>query len=356
MARRFSGDGSALDEVALEVLVADLQWAVPRSEELVGRATGIDAPAPVPWSVVDRGAWAEANIAGMTVLLAPLTEKVTRRMESIPWPARFAQKGLVSAEVGVLLGYISRRVLGQYDVLVAGELASAASGPRRRPRKGPRGVAGGTVLYFVGPNMVETQRRFDFVPREFALWVALHEVTHRFQFAGVPWLQERFFNLVETYLDSVDLDARQLASRLKTAAARVARGEVPADERNPAYLLSTPEQRVMLDDLQALMAVVEGHGNYIMDTVGAEVIPSFRRMRATFEGRRRQSNVMQRAVGHLIGLEMKLKQYELGQRFCEHVVGRSGRAALDRLWSDPGFFPELAELREPERWLARTGA
>lgn len=353
VARRFSGE-TEIDPAALDALTAHLAQAVPQSEWLVANATGIPSPPPVAWGIIDRGAWAQANIQGMSTLLAPLTDKVTRRMQDVPWPARLVQRGLVSTEVGVLLGYVSRRVLGQYDVLVAERGRELAAASDRQRRRSPRGVPADTVLYFVGPNMIEVQQRLDFVPEEFALWVALHEVTHRFQFAGVPWLGERFFSLVRTYLESVDLDSRELAARLRKAASRLARGAVPAEERNAAYLLSTPEQRAMLDDLQALMAVVEGHGNYIMDSVGAAVIPTFRHMRASFEGRRRQTNALQRTIGHVIGLEMKLKQYELGQRFCTAVVERAGGAALDRLWTGPELWPKLAELRAPELWLART--
>lgn len=352
VARRVAGDVAFKDSHLVEVLEEELERAVPRSEELVAEASGIPAPPPVAWSVVDRGAWAEANIRGMTTMLAPLTDRVSGRLEALPWGARLAQRGLVSVELGALVGFISKRVLGQYDLLVSpeGRPASRKQGARVARR---RGIAPGTVLYFVGPNMVETQRRLGFVPEDFALWVSLHEVTHRFQFAGVPWLADRFFSLLGAYFDSVELDARKLAGRLSEAARSLAARRVPPDERNPVYLLATPEQRLLLDDIQALMAVVEGHGNFVMDTVGARVIPSFARMRFLFERRRAQQTALQRAIGHVIGLEMKLRQYELGQRFCQEVVSSGGPAALARLWVGPESFPTLDELREPQLWLKR---
>jgi coenzyme F420 biosynthesis associated uncharacterized protein len=202
--------------------------------------------------------------------------------------------------------------------------------------------------------MVETERRWGFVPDEFALWVAVHEVTHRFQFAGVPWLRDRFFGLVRGYLSVTDIDAGSLARRLAGAASRLASGKVPAEERHPAYLLATDEQREVLDQIQALMAVVEGHGNYVMDAVGARVIPSFKRMRYVFERRREQTTTLQRIVNQALGLELKLRQYELGQRFCEEVARREGEAGLAYLWTDPEHLPTLAELREPRRWLDRV--
>jgi coenzyme F420 biosynthesis associated uncharacterized protein len=202
--------------------------------------------------------------------------------------------------------------------------------------------------------MVETQRKLGFVPDEFALWVALHEVTHRYQFAGVPWLKDRFFGLVQSYLSSADVDGRTLSKRITTAARRLASREVPPEERNPVYLLSSEEQRVWLDEIQALMAVVEGHGNFVMDTVGAEVIPSFSRMRSLFERRRKQASAVQRVINNVLGLEMKLRQYELGQEFLERIVSREGLPVLTHLWADPAHLPTMQELRSPELWLTRV--
>lgn len=326
----------------MDALQRDLEAAVPRSEQLVGAASGIPAPAPVRWELIDRARWAEANIDGMSRLMAPLTERLGPRLDALPFAIRLTQRTIVSAEIGALLGYIARRVLGQYDLLVAEDAAPGRRGGRSAP------------LYFVGPNIIETERRFAFVPQDFALWVALHEVTHRFQFAGVPWLRERFFGLVRSYIDATQLDARGLARRIAEAGRRVATRSVPPEERNPVYLLASPEQRATLDDIQALMAVVEGHGNFVMDTVGAEVIPSFSRMRSVFQRRREQTNLIQRAINHAIGLEMKLRQYELGQRFCQSVAARAGNEALAALWSEPANMPSLDELKEPEKWLARV--
>lgn len=326
-----------------------LEGAVPRSEELVAKVSGIPAPAPVSWAVVTRGDWAEVNINGMIELIAPLADKLATRLETLPWPVRVAQRGLLSAEVGGMLGYVSRRVLGQYDLLVAEEDLSSV--PRWKKRRLP---AGGAPLVFVGTNMVETHRKLGLVPDDFALWVAVHEVTHRFQFEGVPWLRGRFFGTIHRYLDSVEMDAKSLVTRLGQAGRKLMSGAVPVEERNPVYLFANEEQRVILDEIQALMAVVEGHGNYVMDAIGAREIPSFPNMRERFERRREQTTVVQKIFNNAIGLEMKLRQYELGQRFCEQVVAQGGSDALAYLWADPSHLPTLAELKAPERWVKRV--
>jgi coenzyme F420 biosynthesis associated uncharacterized protein len=341
VARRLSGDSDLAGSYLMDRLHRDLADAVPRAEDLVARMSGIPAPPPVEWKIIGRAAWADANIRSMTALLGPLATKIEQRLGAAPMPIRVAQRTVVSAEVGALLGYVSRRVLGQYDLLVSGP-----PDDDDHPRD--------SVLYFVGPNMVETERRFGFIPEEFALWVAVHEVTHRFQFDGVPWIRKRFFGLMHNYLEAVELDARGFAHRLSEAALRLARRSVPPEERSPVYLFASPEQRAIMDRVQALMAVVEGHGNFVMDHVGAAVIPSFKRMRGVFERRRRQTSLVQRAFHHAIGLELKLRQYELGKEFCDEVVAVAGMDALEQVWASEDRLPTLAELRNPKRWLARV--
>jgi coenzyme F420 biosynthesis associated uncharacterized protein len=347
VARRVGGEPDD-PSGAIPRLKGYLATAVPRAEEYVAAASGIPAPPPVRWGVITRADWAAANVASMGELIKPLADKVSRRLDAVPFPQgppfRFAQRMVVSVEMGVLLGYISRRVLGQYDILV----------PDESPARGRRGSSRSAPLYFVGINMVEVGDRFAFVPEEFALWVAVHEVTHRFQFAGVPWLKPHFFGLVEGYLASVEIDSRDLNKRIGTAARKLMSGKLPPEERNPIYLLASEEQRVALDQIQALMAVVEGHGNYVMDAVGAEVIPSFSRMRSTFDGRRKQTNLVQRVINNVIGLEMKLRQYELGQAFCERIAERGGAKAVSYLWESPEHIPSVEELRAPETWLSRV--
>jgi coenzyme F420 biosynthesis associated uncharacterized protein len=355
VARRVAGDDPLKGSEELARLQADLDVAVPRSESLVGDASGIPAPSPVRWGVISRAEWAEANITGMIALMGPLADKIGQRLDQASVPVRTAQRGIVSVEVGALLGYISRRVLGQYDLLVPGGDGVRARAFSRRSGSGVGGDAGDGALYFVGPNMIEMERKFGFIHDEFALWVALHEVTHRFQFAGVPWLRERFLDLVHTYLGSIEMNAKGLAERLASAGTRLISRSVAPEERNPMYLLANEEQRLILNQMQALMAVVEGHGNFVMDSVGAKVIPSFERMRELFEGRRAQTTAIQRAINHVIGLEMKLRQYELGQKFCNEVVQRAGLSALSHLWEDPANLPTLDELRAPGSWLARIG-
>lgn len=351
VARRLSAQPE-MDEQRSEkmrALSSDLTDAIARSEGLVAEVSGIAPPPPVRWAIVDRQDWAAANIAGMSRLIEPIAAKLGSRLDKIPAPARYLQRGIVSAEVGAMLGYVSRRVLGQYDVLMPED--EVAELPRWKQRRHP---TGGASLYFVGVNMISTQERLKFEPGDFALWVAVHELTHRFQFEGVPWLRDRFFGLIHEYIDAVNLDVKGFARRLAAAAKRLASRSVPGEERNAVYLLASDEQRAILDRIQSLMAVVEGHGNFVMDAAGEMAIPTFSRMRTAFDKRREQTNLLQRVINHAIGLEMKMRQYETGQRFCTYVAERGGREVLAALWDSPDNLPSLAELKSPERWVSRV--
>lgn len=347
VARRVAGSPASVSAADLDRLRRNLEAAVPRSERLVADVSGIAPPTPVRWGILERVSWAEANIVGMSSLIAPLADKLGARLEALPLPIRIAQRTVVSVEIGAMLGYISRRVLGQYDLLVP-------ETPGRSTSRRHRRATGDASLYFVGPNMVETEQNLAFVPEDFALWVAVHEVTHRFQFAGVPWLRDHFFGLIHSYMGSLEMDAKHLSQRLATAGKRLIAKGGPPEERNAVYLFADAEQRKILDRLQALMAVVEGHGNYVMDTVGAAVIPSFPGMRSAFQRKREQTKLIQRVVNYVIGLEMKLQQYELGQRFCEAATARGGSDALAHLWAHPDNLPTMEELKAPERWLSRV--
>jgi coenzyme F420 biosynthesis associated uncharacterized protein len=307
-----------------------------RSDELVREFTGLQPaePAPEPL-VVDRPGWIKANIVSFQDVLAPLTEKLAKRTGSNVVTRRL-MAGALGVQMGALLGYFSQKVLGQYDLVLGSE-------------------AGGKV-YYVGPNIVEAERRFGLEPRDFRLWIAIHEVTHRTQFTAVPWLRDQMRTFMESAIGGLDLDA----SRLKEIAARgrelVFAGPSAWSASNVMNLLMNEEQRALLEEMQALMCVIEGHGTYVMNRIGAEQIPTFRDMKAAIESRRGGGGGPERALQKALGMDMKYEQYALGERFCNEVASLAGDDAVNRVWIGRGAFPSMAELRDPESWLKRVGA
>jgi coenzyme F420 biosynthesis associated uncharacterized protein len=242
----------------------------------------------------------------------------------------------------MLLGWMSGRVLGQYDLLVIDDPDVAPADDQ-------------DVVYYVGPNVLALEKRFAFPPREFRLWLALHEVTHRAQFTGVPWLRQHYLGLVEQTLDSVDPDPKRFIDALGRVVADLRSGRKPLEDGGLVTLLASPEQRAVLDKVSGLMSLLEGHGDITMDRAGAARIPSAPRFARVLRERRATASPGVKLIQRLIGLEAKMNQYAQGERFIEEVERLGGGPdALDPVWRGASWLPTMAEIREPEEWLARV--
>ena len=319
-------------------LIADFDELTARAEEQVAAATGLHSLAgPARARVDDRAAWIRANIASFQRLLRPVTNRLDEKVgDGLLAPVARRAAG---AEVGALLGWMSGRVLGQYDLLVIED-----EDPEEQD-----------LVHYVGTNVLALEKKYAFPPREFRQWLALHEVTHRMQFTGVPWMREHFLGLVDGMVSAVDQDPSELLGALTRAAEEVRQGRNPLDEGGVAALLSTPAQKELMEQIGGLMSLLEGHGDVTMDRAGADQIPNAVRFAQVLRQRRRQANPVIRVVQKLIGLEAKLKQYEQGERFIEAVEEVGGPDVIDRAWEDPSHLPTMAEIRDPDAWIARLG-
>ena len=317
-------------------LALDFEELTALAEEQVAAATGLRSAAGAARArVTDRQGWVRANIASFQRLLRPLTDRLEQNLKANPF-APVATR-VAGAEMGMVLGWMSSRVLGQYDLLVVED-----EDPDDQD-----------IVYYVGPNVIGLEKRFAFPPREFRHWLALHEVTHRAQFTGIPWMREHFLELVQATVDSVDPDPKRLLDALGRVAADVRGGRNPLDDGGIMAVLASPEQRVVLDRVAGLMSLLEGHGDVTMDRAGADQIPSAERFGAVLRQRREQGNPAAKLLQKLIGLEAKMKQYEQGERFIEVVEREGGTELLDRAWVHPGNLPTIAEIRDPEAWITR---
>lgn len=318
---------------------ADLQALATDSAERVIAYTGLTPARPIPPAEgIGRAEWIAANVGAMRILLDPPLEKVGAGLGPARQALRLGAGVVLTAEMGVVLGFLAQRVLGQY------ELVLLDTTPEDRP---PR-------LLFVLPNLGSAGRAFGADEVEFLHWVALHEVTHAVQFAGVPWLQPHIAGLVRELLSHAELriDARRVlrmptGGDLRRMVEAVRAGDIVS-------LVASERERATLERMQATMAVLEGHAEHVMDAVGSPLLPSLPRLRAALDARRRSASAPARLLQRLLGLEMKLKQYEQGKRFCDAVVREAGVSALNRVWSAPEMLPSSAELDAPRAWLGRT--
>lgn len=322
-------------------LQRDFDEATAEAEELVAEHTGLRSlSGPARARVTDRAGWVHANVNSFQRLLRPLTERFGDRMGNSV--ASSVTRKVGGVEVGMLLGWMSARVLGQYDLLVIDDPAEADAEDQ-------------DLVYYVGPNVLALEKRFAFPPKEFRLWLALHEVTHRAQFTGVPWLREHYLGLVQQTLDSVDPDPKRFLDALAKVVDDLRQGRKPLDDGGLATLLATPAQRVVIDKIGGLMSLLEGHGDVTMDRAGADRIPSSHRFSTVLRERRANANPAAKLVQRLLGIEAKINQYAQGESFIAEVERLGGGPeALDPVWRGSSWLPTLSEIRDPAEWLDRV--
>jgi coenzyme F420 biosynthesis associated uncharacterized protein len=339
-ATRLVPPGPRLPLAEAVAVVEDLRGLALEADRHVAACTGLaTGDAAVPATVVDRPEWIRANVDGFRELLDPLLDGIAKGRSASLGPVVGAVGPRVTgAEVGGLLAYLATRVLGQFELL----------GPAQTD-----GEPGGR-LTLVAPNIVATERALRVDPHDFRLWVCLHEVTHRTQFAAAPWLHGHVRSLFREYLTAADLDPRALVGRLRAALGSVADVVRGDSELSLVELVQTPAQRVVLDRVTGLMSLLEGHADVVMDGVGPQVVPSVGTIRKRFESRRHSSNPVEQAFRRLFGIDMKLRQYAEGARFVRAVVDAGGMQTLNRVWSGPELLPDRSEIKDPPAWLRRV--
>jgi coenzyme F420 biosynthesis associated uncharacterized protein len=337
-ARRLVPSGPVVSRDEAHQVVEQLRGFAAESEGHVRRFTGLPADGGgAPVLIVDRPSWVDINIDGFARLLRPLLAKMRARRAShggLPGGGLVLEAGsrLTGLEVGALLAYLGGKVLGQFEVFASQQ---------------------GTLL-LVAPNIVAIERELKVDPRDFRLWVCLHEETHRTQFTAVPWLREHVWEEINDLLDETDLDPGAIARRLAEGARAVFDALRGAGGVSLLDIVQTPKQREILERLTAVMSLLEGHADYVMDGVGPQVIPSVAEIRSKFQRRRAAPGGLDATLRRLLGLDAKLRQYRDGERFVRGVVDRVGMTGFNRVWTSPETLPSKAELHDPDAWVTRV--
>ncbi|MDO8309708.1 MAG: zinc-dependent metalloprotease [Actinomycetota bacterium] len=300
----------------------------------VQEVTGLSAPVTSRAVVVDRVGWVASNVEGMRIVLSRWDD-LAERTEAAPAMVRSLGSRGTALQLGAVLAWMSGKVLGQYEAFTrAGE-------PGR--------------LLLVAPTIVNVERSLDVPSRDFRFWVCLHEETHRVQFGAVPWLGEYLADRLTALLEASDLSTRESLQRLVAFFYALVRSLRSDSDVSVVEAIQTPEQRVIFDELTALMSLLEGHADVVMDDVGPQVVPSVALIRDRFSQRRQQPGTLDALARKAIGMDAKLRQYSDGAAFVRHVVDRRGMAGFNRVWASADLLPSRAELHDPDAWLARLG-
>jgi coenzyme F420 biosynthesis associated uncharacterized protein len=330
--------------------VAELRDLAGAVQQPVYEVTGMSATADGSLgrvAVVDRPGWIRANVDGFRVVLEPLVEQLRERT---PGAASQSRSGSVISTVGsrvtgiqagLILAYLSGRVLGQYELFLPPE-TSPVDG--QQPGR----------LTLVAPNIVMIERELGVDSHDFRRWVCLHEETHRLQFTAVPWLRDYVQQQMTEFLLASELDPAAILQRVRAAADAMAGAVRGGDGGSLIEAVATPAQREIMDRLTSVMTLVEGHGDYVMDAVGPQVVPTVAQIREKFNARRGSSGRIEQTLRRMLGIDLKMKQYAEGSRFVRAVVDEAGMATFNKVWTSPDTLPTKAEFADPQLWLDRV--
>jgi coenzyme F420 biosynthesis associated uncharacterized protein len=337
-ASKMAGPGPNISRADAEAVVAELRAGAERSTPLVREFTGLVAEErTAPLLVVDRTGWVQANVDGFATIISPLIDKLQEKRGAPSPLAEAIGSRVTGVELGALLGFMSSKVLGQFDPFYA------AAGSNEAGR-----------LLLVAPNIVHVENELGVDPTDFRLWVCLHEETHRVQFTAVPWMRDHIHSEIANLVGSVDVDPARLAGLIGEAVKRL--GDVVRGNEDVSLLdlLQSPEQKQVLDRLTGVMSLLEGHADVVMDGVGPEVIPSVAHIRRKFNERRKGTSTFDKILRRLLGLDAKMAQYRNGAAFTRAVIDQVGMDGFNKVWVDPENLPSKAEIGDPTSWVRRV--
>jgi coenzyme F420 biosynthesis associated uncharacterized protein len=358
---RFARQGPNVSLADARAVVAELRALTAVVQQPVREVTGLTSQgAPGPVAVVDRPDWIRANVGGFRVVLEPLAERFAERGNAVPGSGVLGGVGarVTGVQAGLILAYMSSRVLGQYELFLPpgeGAVGPSANGNGASSTSSAPNTPSVGRLTLVAPNIAEVERELGVDPHDFRRWVCLHEETHRVQFTSVPWLRGYVQGMMTEFLLASDMDPGAIADRLRAAAGAVTSAVRGGDGSSLVEAIQTPEQRALLDKLTAVMTLVEGHGDYVMDAVGPQVVPTVADIREKFTHRRGSTGRVEQVIRRILGIDLKMKQYAEGSRFVATVVEEAGMAHFNKVWTSPETLPTRDELANPADWLARVG-
>jgi coenzyme F420 biosynthesis associated uncharacterized protein len=356
---RWVRPGPAVSLTEARKVVAELRQLAAEVADPVRELTGLPgSPDDGLVAVVDRPGWIRANVDGFRVVFDPLVEHLAERGAAPPGGSVISAVGsrVTGMQAGLILAYLAGRVLGQYELFLPPDPDAAATGDSSTGHSSTGHSSTGAPagrLTLVAPNIVMIERELGVDPSDFRRWVCLHEETHRTQFTSVAWLRPFVQQQMTEFLLASDLDPASILDRLRAGGDAVGGAVGGRGGTSLIEAIQSPRQREILDQLTSVMTLVEGHGDYVMDAVGPSVVPSVAQIRERFSARRGSAGRMETALRRILGIDLKMKQYEQGSRFVQMVVSEAGMDTFNKVWTSPETLPTAAEIADPMVWLAR---
>lgn len=352
--------GPVLGGTEIAAAVDNLRLMAERSVPHVHEISRLEAARDLHDSqvlVVDRASWAKANTQSFAVMLDPMLRALAEKTAE-----KGAQSGangksgtalsstVTGAQLGGALAFLSSKVLGQYDPFAA--LAPTASAAKQ---------ASGGRLLLVAPNIITVERELKVDPADFRLWVCLHEQTHRVQFAAAPWLRHHMLGEIEQLGSLLVGDSENFGNRILESAKAMAgrRGkagqELESSRGSVLDLLQDPGQKAALSRLTAVMSLLEGHANVVMDGVDSKIVPTVRTIRQRFNRRGKDRGMAEKFIRNLMGLDAKMRQYSDGAKFVRETVALVGMDGFNVVWLRAQNLPTEDEIHNARLWVHRMG-
>lgn len=334
--RRLVPAGPKVTPGQADEVVAALRSAAERSRVPVAETARMHSPAGSnPVMIVDRQGWINANIDSLQSMLEPVVAAMISKRKTSAQPGENLMQGVggkvTGAEVGGLMSFFASKILGQYDLA-----------PDGTPR-----------LLLVAPNVLHTEKELGVDPADFRLWVCLHEETHRVQFTAVPWLRQHVIDSARRLSLDLAPDPEHLGDMIRQLAENLP-DVLRSGGNGLTDIFATPQQRAQIARVTAIMSLLEGHADVVMDDVGPAVVPSVEHIRAKFQQRRQDVGGIDKILRRLLGLEAKMRQYRDGAAFVRAVTDKVGTDGLNAVWTSPETLPLPEEIENPATWVKRV--
>lgn len=300
--------------------------------------TKLEPARPLGYPVIfDRAEWIVTAEETIKPLVEPIFHSLMKAITVDAYSSRRLVQATATIQIGTVLGYLAKRVLGQYDL----PLASSE-------------VSGNGKLYFIYPNVAAVQERFSLGRREFFLWLSLHETTHSYEFESNPWLHSYLNRLIAEHTAFMEAKLKELVKNLEAGKATSSLARL-LFTRSFRDLISVDENQT-LGRIQAFMAVIEGYSEYVMREVSRKIIPHSDAIASLFERTKRSKTWAERLLERFMGLDIKLWQYRSGRDFIAFVTDRGGIDLANAVWAGPENLPTPTEINQPEMWIKRVGS
>lgn len=319
----------------LDDMQAEFSLLGKNAEKIVKKETGLKPAGSAVCKVVDRKGWVEANLTSFRRLLSLAQDRFTDSLifRKALNPATSVAAGI---ELGLMLSWMSTKVLGQYDIAVG------ATGE-------------GDSVYFVAENILSVEKEYNFDKEQFRLWIAIHELTHRAQFKGVGWMSDYFESLIKRSVDLAAFTPKDLIAGMRRSISEISAGNNPLAEHGLVGLFVSGEQMNTLKQAQALMSILEGHADVVMDRAATEAVKDADLFSKTLHARRQASGHINKFVRQATGMEAKAAQYKQGEQFIYHIESAIGKKVMDKIWSSSEMLPNMDEISHPDLWVERAG-